>query len=195
MLKKLLFLFLFISTTLTFFPTTVDAGLFQSYPISGKVTNYDMEPIEGAKVKFEIEGLLFGGITTKTDDLGNYYAGLSKAGYCWVTISKDGFKTYRTKYYIGGENTLNVKLDPAKFPTSGKITNRNKEPIVGAKISFELDGGKHGVQSAVTDEYGNYSVGIPEMGNCWVTITADGYTTFRARYYVGRENSWNYTLQ
>lgn len=192
--KKVVAIYVILSISVFFLNTVNAGGLFASYPISGKITNYKMEPIEGVKIKFEPDGSLFGPVTATTDQLGNYSIAIHKLGDCWVTITKEGYKTYRVRAYIGRDNIWNYKLDPDKYPVSGKIVNRGGEPIEGATISFELDGGRNGVQSVTTDETGNYSTGIIALGDCWVTITKEGYKTFRTRAYVGRENVWNYRL-
>lgn len=180
------------------FSNSVSANIFtkilntQSYPISGKVTNLRMEPIEGVKITFEPQGLL--GINARTDSLGNYSTAVSKNGDCWVTISKIGYKTIRMKTWVGTENIFNYTLDPDKYPIAGKVTNRQGEPIEGVQITFEPNGGKNGIIIAVTDQLGNYSTGVSELGDCWVTITKDGYTTFRTKTWIGKENTFNYTL-
>jgi uncharacterized GH25 family protein len=169
----------------------------QSYTFSGKVTNSKMEPIDGAKITIELDGGLFGSATGTTDQIGNYAFSITKTNtWYWLTINKQGYKTYRNKVWIGAGGSFNITIEPDKYPISGKIIDNNGDPIEGAKIMFELEGGLSGVQEATTDQLGNYSTGVSTKNQWyWVTIIKDGYKTSRTKYWTGDINNFNYTLR
>jgi hypothetical protein len=72
-----------------------------SYLISGKITDSNLMPIDGAKIVFEMEGGLNGIQVAKTNNRGNYtiYLPVTSKTY-WVTIGKEKYKTYRGKIYL-----------------------------------------------------------------------------------------------
>jgi hypothetical protein len=169
----------------------------KSYTFSGKITNSKTEPIDGAKITIELDGGLFGSATGTTDQVGNYAFSITKTStWYWLTVNKQGYKTYRNKVWIGSGGSYNITLDPDKYPVSGKMIDSNSDPIEGAKITFELDGGLNGIQEAITDQYGNYSTGVSTKGQWyWVTITKEGYQTYRTKVWTGDTNTFNYTLR
>ena len=198
MYKKVLMLSTFFLATFLF-TNTANANflssLLNSYSICGKITNHDLEPIAGAKVTIKPEGGLFSSNVT-TDENGNFSASISKTGQVCVTITKKGYKTYHSYANIfPSNNVLDIILEPDKYPIGGKVTDSDGVPIQGVTISIEPDGGKNGVTTITTDENGVFTTGISVTGPVWVTITKDGYQTYRSHdFSVGRTNTWNFTL-
>jgi hypothetical protein len=77
-----------------------------NYIISGKITDSDLRPIKGAKITFEMDGGLNGIQSMTTNYKGNYVSTMSlKSGIYWVTIGKEGYKTYRGKIYLTNDNS------------------------------------------------------------------------------------------
>ena len=76
-----------------------------SYVISGKITDSNLKPIEGTKVVFEIDGGVNGIQSTITDYKGDYKVNVpvNNKTY-WVTIGKEGYRTYRGKIQLTNEN-------------------------------------------------------------------------------------------
>ncbi|WP_169717652.1 hypothetical protein SPSIL_010300 [Sporomusa silvacetica DSM 10669] len=84
--------------------------------------------------------------------------------------------------FLGSVNASNG------YPISGKITDSSLKPIVGAKIVFEMDGGKNIVYISKTNARGNYEVNVPEKNKFyWVTIGKDGHKTYRGKVYLSEE--------
>jgi len=181
--KTLCFLIVLVSLT-----SAVSAAP-QICMVSGKITNWKLEPIDGAKIIFEATENKGFAVSTYSDGNGNYSSnqmpssGSAGTSY-WITIMKDGYKPYRGKAsYCSNEITRNFKLEPNLFPIGGKITDKNSEPIIGAQISFEQDGGNFGIQSATSNENGSYSAGIPNrLTTYWVTVRKEGYKIYRSRF-------------
>jgi hypothetical protein len=77
------------------------AAATAKYLISGKITDSNLRPIDGAKMVFEMEGGLKGIQIAKTDNRGNYTISLPVTNKpYWVTIGKEKYKTYRGKIYL-----------------------------------------------------------------------------------------------
>lgn len=93
--------------------------------------------------------------------------------------------------YPGGQIVNNYDLCPNWI--SGKIVDNDNNPLQGVKISIEKNGGLAGVQTAYTDENGDYKIQISEnMVYYWITISLDGYKTIRNNdtLYGGSTHNW-----
>ncbi len=99
----------FLFVNLFYFNT---AGATAKYLISGKITDSNLRPIDGAKVVFEMEGGLKGIQIAKTDNRGNYTISLPATNKTyWVTIGKERYKTYRGKINLkDGSDNFNFVL-------------------------------------------------------------------------------------
>jgi len=88
------------------------AAATSRYLISGKITDANLRPIEGAKIVFEMEGGLKNIQIANTNNRGNYtiYLPLTSKTY-WVTIGKEKYRTYRGKVYLTDDcDNLNFTL-------------------------------------------------------------------------------------
>jgi len=88
------------------------AAATAKYLISGKITDSNLRPIDGAKIVFEMEGGLNSIQVAKTNNRGNYtiYLPVTSKTY-WVTIGKEKYKTYRGKIYLkDGSDNFNFIL-------------------------------------------------------------------------------------
>ena len=98
--KKILLIILcsFLLVDMFYFNTVLASS---SYLISGKITDSNLRPIDGAKIVFEMEGGLHSIQITNTNNRGNYeiYLPLKSKTY-WITIGKEKYKTYRGKIYL-----------------------------------------------------------------------------------------------
>jgi len=133
-----------------------------------------------------------------TDALGNYILHPPAQTNGMVTVTKEGYRIVRNtslySYHADISTVQNYNLHPDSI--SGKIINRNGEPLEGVKITFEQNGGLTGVQIAFTDQNGNYKYTVPtDNQNYWITIMKEGYQNVRTQWYMGGGQIYNYTLQ
>lgn len=85
--------------------------------------------------------------------------------------------------FLGSVNASN------SYPVSGKITDSSLKPIAGAKVVFEMAGGKNTVYISTTNARGNYAINVPEKNKFyWITIGKDGYKTYRGKVYLAEES-------
>lgn len=180
--------------------SVVHAANVAGCKISGKITNLKLEPIEGATVLVEVSGKSNMAKTVLTDGMGNFTVNMPVAGIHYsITVSKEGFKSNRIRMWASSDekyDSRNIQLEPTVFPISGKITNKSGEPIAGAKVSFEQNGGQHGIQTAISDENGNYLSAIPNQGvTYWVVVSKEGYKSFRGKIWASSENVMNKVLE
>ncbi|MBU2701058.1 hypothetical protein Ga0466249_002169 [Sporomusaceae bacterium BoRhaA] len=91
--------------TSLFYLNTVYAS--SNCSISGKITDSNLKPIQGAKIIFELDGALNSMQSITTNYRGNYIvnAPLKNKTY-WVTIGKKGYKTYRGKVHLTNEDSF-----------------------------------------------------------------------------------------
>jgi len=94
----------------------------------------------------------------------------------------------------------NIFLPPhvnasSNYVISGKITDSNLKPINGAKIVFEMDGGRNGIQSIITDYKGDYKVNVPANNKTyWITIGKEGRRTYRGKIQIANDGSYIYNF-
>lgn len=172
-----------------------DSGSSENYhPVSivGKVIDSDEVPIQGIKVTIESEhGKSW---STHTDTNGNYKLNVLGAQNLIFTISGEGWRTIRWTDYIGSqkEQVRNGQLHHDYI--TGKVTDRNGNPMHWVKLTFEANGGTKGVVTVYTDEKGNYKATLPIDGYYWMNVSQDGYETYRCHDYVLTGRVWNFTL-
>lgn len=199
-MKRFITLYTFIMFSY-FLIGTADANflsaLMPTYTLSGKIVNQNQEPIEGVTVVFEASGI-GGQSKAVTDSLGNYVIHPMAKTSGLLTIRKENYRIIREQignYYVAGTSLVNnYSLHPDWI--SGKVINQNREPVEGAKVSIEEDGGMSGVATVTTDENGNFRCAIPtDSKQYWITIKKDGYQVTRDHTYLYGGQTWNYTLK
>lgn len=77
---------------------------------------------------------------------------------------------------------------------TGKVIDRYDNPMHWVKLTFEAYGGNKGVVTVYTDEDGNYKATLPDDGQYWVTVSQDGYKTYREQPYLNGGGVRNYRL-
>lgn len=173
------------------------SGLLPTYTLSGKIVNQNLEPMEGVSVVFVGDGI-GGKCSSVTDSAGNYVLKPPAKTSGIITISKNSYRTVRDKInqwnQAGTTYVNNYRIYPDWV--GGKIINQSGEPVEGAKVTFEEDGGMSGILTAITDANGNYRCTIPsDSKQYWITVKMDGYQTTREHPYVSGGQTWNYTLK
>lgn len=171
-----------------------DFGFFGgTVTVSGKITNLELEPIDGVVINFSRDG---GGVTRKvaTDKNGNYQLRVPKDVSGIMSFSLEGLRTIREKSISYNDNVMNRKMHSDSI--SGKITDNNGRPIEGVEIVFEKNGGKAGSLTTYSDENGNYVLRIPEDDvQYWITLNAKGRDTYRNKMFCTGGVSYNFRMK
>jgi hypothetical protein len=157
-----------------------------SSSISGTVTDTKTrEPVTGAEVTIYDQVNRENYNQTITDDQGYYKLGGNSGNYT-ISISKDGYDSYKETVKIEGQVEHNVQLTPVSdgvddpnknnlSSVSGIVTNaKTREPIVEATVYIYAEKSKDNYQKTQTDRGGNYEITI-EPGIYTISISKDGY--------------------
>ncbi|MFO8051811.1 MAG: carboxypeptidase-like regulatory domain-containing protein [Thermoplasmatota archaeon] len=142
----------------------------------GTVTDYVTdEPLEGASV------MILGGVTGKiatTDESGNYRVELEKGGDYSFVVTRDGYHdAYKEEMIMLGQTkVVDFILLPFKTFVSGRVTDIDSgEGIQEAYVEFRNEDLR---TNGVTDEEGNYEIGIEE-GTYEIMVRAQDYGIYR----------------
>jgi len=172
-----------------------DSGSSENYhPVSavGKVVDKEQIPIPG--IKITVESDKGGSWSTHTDANGNFRLTVLGAQDLTFIYSGEGWRTKRWKGYVGTPKEFVANEQLHHDYITGKVTDRNDNPMHWVKLTFEADGGTKGVVTVYTDEKGDYKATLPIDGYYWMTVSQDGYKTYRQHDYVLTGRVWNFTL-
>lgn|GEM_PF-88936 len=137
--------------------------------IAGTVSDSQDEPIVAATI-------ITGTTSTTTDSEGTYNMTLTAGAYD-VTADAEGFQasTLSAEIVAGATTTLDFTLLTSSGTLSGTVTDSETgDPIVGATVSARM-----GLDSKLTstDDAGEYTIALLEVGSWDVTVTKEGYVT------------------
>ena len=158
--------------------TIVDFSLDASPgAISGTVTSFvGSTPIPGALIEVSLDNIII--FSTLTDSLGDYsISGVSPGSYI-VHAYATNYQTGTTGALVASNTTTTVDFSLLASPgaISGTVTSAiTGSPISGALIEVSL--GSIVVDSAVTDNSGNYSISGVPPGSYIVDAYATNYQT------------------
>ncbi len=144
--------------------TRHDVRLHPAARISGRVLDSEGEPVAGAKVELNLEGMWMQRTAQPivTDELGRYTsAGLDPGKY--LAVARAGTKVSRqgdsVPLGLAEQRTLDLTLEEG-LKIVGRVTNKAKQPIAGATIGLNTDRGMGDVDTkATTDAEGRYELG------------------------------------
>lgn len=158
----------------------------------GKVLDGDKVPISGVLVTYDSND--GGSWSSHTDVNGNYRMTVPASCNGHITFACKEWRTIHEHCWTGsGDESVQNAYMYHDYIT-GKVTDRNRNPMHWVKLTFEADGGTKGVVTVYTDEKGNYKATLPVDGDYWVTISQDGYKTYRSRAYLKGDYVENYTM-
>lgn len=132
--------------------------------ISGKITDADGAPVEGATVAIESEKVM-----TQTDAEGCYSFGYMRDGEYTIKVSKDGYNDVEETVTVENGQAVTKDMTIEKinaYPVSGRVVSAYDKPLAGVTVT--LKEGEH-EYTAQTAEDGTFS---------WdkVITSADHYT-------------------
>lgn len=167
-------------------------GSTQYIRIAGKIIDSNGEPIEGILVTYSRNG--GGQSSVKTNSLGNYVINIPYRVSGSLTFSGDTWRSLKEDtLYKENNQVINVRMNHNYM--TGKIINRNGQPLQGVKLVFEQNGSASGIQEVYTDDNGNYKYILPKSNAYyWLTISKDGYRQQREHRQFWDEEVWNITM-